>query len=154
MTVTLRWTALAASIAIAGASACADRGTGYSDNRGDGTAATTPNATGGNRTTVTVSGCFQDMSGPNNFVLSDVADAPGAGPSEKRSYRIEQRGDFEQYVGKKVSVKGWVEDGSQAQGMTGGQAKSTDAGFNDLPQLHVDSVSPTGEACGSGRSTK
>jgi hypothetical protein len=136
--------ALAASVFIAGAAACADRGTGYSENGGD-----AKNTADGNRTTMTVSGCFQDMSGMNNFVLSDVAGAPGATPSDKRAYRIEQSGDYEQYVGKKVNVTGWVEDGDRAQGTPAGEAKSGDVDFNDLPELHVDKISATSEACGS-----
>jgi hypothetical protein len=150
MRVVQQFAAIAAGALILGAAACADRGTGYSADRNDGSGAASATAGNENRTAMTVTGCFQDMSGTNNFVLSDVTDAPGASPSEKRSYRIEQSGDFEQYVGKKVSVKGWVDADSQPQGMTGGQAKANDADFNDLPELHVDSVSATGEVCGSG----
>jgi hypothetical protein len=145
-----QFAAVAAAALMLGAGACADRSTGYSDDRNDRSDAASTTAGHDNRTAMTVTGCFQDMSGPNNFVLSDVADAPGASPSEKRSYRIEQSGDFDQYVGKKVSVKGWIDAGSQPQGMPGAQAKSGDVGFNDLPELHVDTVLATGEPCGAG----
>jgi hypothetical protein len=148
MRVVQQFAAIAAGALIVGASACADRGTGYSEDRNAG--ASSANAGNEDRVAMTMTGCFQDMSGPNNFVLTDVADAPGASPAEKRAYRIEQSGDFEQYVGKKVTVKGWVDADSQPHGMPAGQAKSGDADFNDLPELHVDTVSAQGEACGSG----
>jgi hypothetical protein len=139
-----KWTALAAGGLIVAASACADRGTGYSGDREN-----SADANRENRTAITATGCFQDMSGTNNFVLSNVGDAAGVAPSETRAYRIEQSGDFEQYVGKKVNVTGWVESDAQAHGAAAGAAKSGDLDFNDLPELHVDSISAAGEACGS-----
>ena len=64
-----------------------------------------------------------------------------------RAFRTSE--EFEQYVGKKVTVTGWVEDGDRAQGTPAGQAKSGDLDFNDLPELHVENISATSEACGS-----
>ena len=152
MTMREQCAALAAAVLILGAGACAERGDMYSADR--------VGAGNGSRTRVTATGCFQDMSGSNNFVLSNVGDAQGASPSVTRSYRIEQSddfeqygieqsGDFEQYVGKKVTVSGWVEPDATAPGMPAGQATSADVDFNDLPELHVDKISGVGEACGS-----
>jgi hypothetical protein len=142
MTMRQQCAALAAAVFVFGAGACAERGDMYSENR--------EGAGAGNRTPVTATGCFQDMSGTNNFVLSNVGDAQGASPSETRSYRIEQSGDFEQYVGKRVTVTGWVDaDAKTVEGMPAGQAKSGDVDFNDLPELHVENISGAGEACGS-----
>jgi hypothetical protein len=142
MTMRQQCAALAAAVFVSGAAACGERGDMYSEERaGSGSASRTP---------VTATGCFQDMSGSNNFVLSNVGDAPGASPSETRSYRIEQSGDFEQHVGKKVTITGWVDaDAKAAEGMPAGQAKSGDVDFNDLPELHVENISGGGEACGS-----
>jgi hypothetical protein len=140
---------IAAGALILAASACADRSTGYSEDRNVRPEAASTAAASENRTAVTATGCFQDMSGTNNFVLSNVGDAPGVAPSATRAYRIEQSGDFEQYVGKRVSVKGWVDSDAQTQGASAGAAKSGDLDFNDLPELHVDSISPLSEACGS-----
>ena len=167
---------LAASVLIFGGAACADRGDMSSDNRNDQPAAA-PSGTADheNRTPVTVTGCFQDMSGPNNFVLSNIGDAQGVAPSETRAYRIEQSGDYEQYVGKKVRVSGWVDSdeanraarsttlqgtpgsatqgtSGTAQGMPAGRATSGDElDFNDLPELHIETISAVGEACGAAR---
>ncbi len=167
---------LAAGVLIVGAAACADRGDMSTENRNDQPAAAPAGAAGPeNRTAVTVTGCFQDMSGPNNFVLSNIGDAQGVAPAETRSYRIEQSGDFEQDVGKKVSVSGWVDaddanraarsttpqgtpgtetqgTSGTAQGMPAGRATSGDElDFNDLPELHIDTISAVGEACGAAR---
>ena len=169
----------AAAVLMVGAAACADRGDMSSESRGDQPAATpggagydTGSTANENRKALTVTGCFQDMSGPNNFVLSNVGDAPGVAPSDTRAYRIEQAGDFEQYVGKKVSITGWVDaadagtrgtamtgmpgDATQgtsgaAQGTPSGRATSGDVDFNDLPELHIDTISAQGEACGAAR---
>jgi hypothetical protein len=102
----------------------------------------------GDRTQVTATGCFQEMKGFNNFVLSDVADGTNADPAAKRAYRIEQRGEFEQHVGKKVTVKGWVDSDQEPAGTPGGKALSGDLDFNELAELHVDSIVPLSEACG------
>jgi hypothetical protein len=87
------------------------------------------------------------MSGPSNYVLSNVGDASGVAPAATRSYRIEQSGDFEQYIGKKVNVAGWVDADAAAKGMAAGRA-ANEQDFNDLPELHVDSITATSEACG------
>ena len=146
---TRRHLALLAAVAlVVGAAACADRGEMYSGDRADETAATPEARANIDRVSVTTTGCFQDMSGPNNFVLSDVSDAAGAAPRETRTYRIEQGGDFEQYIGKRVTISGWVDSDAQASGAPAGQAQSSDLDFNDLPELHVDTIMATGEACG------
>lgn len=144
--------AFAVCVFVVGAAACADRGDTYSENRADGPAATLPNANNDDRTAMNVTGCFQDMSGPNNYVLSNVGDA-GASPSDKRAYRIERRGDFEQYVGKQVTISGWVDRDAKeaAQGTPAGRTQSGELDFNDLPELHVEKISALSEACGSAR---
>jgi hypothetical protein len=111
-----------------------------------GTAGTSARA--GDRTQVTATGCFQEMKGFDNFVLSDVADGTNAEPAAKRAYRIEQRGDFEQHVGKKVTIKGWVDSPREAGGTPAGKAGSGDLDFNELAELHVDSIVPLSDACG------
>jgi hypothetical protein len=79
-----------AAISLAG---CADRG----EMASDGSAYDMTQTTGARQ--VRVTGCFQEMSGFNNFVLSNVGDAPGVEPSATRAYRIEQSGELEQYIG-------------------------------------------------------
>ena len=125
------------------AGGCSDRGEMHSQQSSadaiDVAAGTTP---------VTVTGCFQEFTGFDNFVLSNIGDAPGVDPAATRSFRIEQSGDLEQYVGKRVTISGSVDEPKAAEGM---MAKRTNAGeldFNDLPELHVESVTPLSEACG------
>jgi hypothetical protein len=136
--------------------ACADRGDMSTENR-----STTGDAAGENRSTsmssqgerqpMRVTGCFQEMSGFDNFVLSNVGDAAGASPGSTRAYRIEQRGEYEQYVGKQVTVSGRVDSDAATGGMPAGKAASGDVDFNDLPELHVESVSVVSENCGNPR---
>ena len=121
--------------------ACADRGEMYSERSSGNTAA--------GRTAVTVTGCFQEMSGFDNFVLSNVGDAPEVDPAATRSYRIEQHADLERYVGKRVTISGWVDSPSAADGMIATRTAAGELGFNDLPELHVDTVTQLSDACGA-----
>ena len=138
-------------LAVLAMTACADRGQTYSqEGPGVGTSEPMSRSTEqAGRTAVKATGCFQEMSGMNNFVLSNVGDAPGVKPGETRAYRIEQRGEFEQHIGKKVSINGWVESPNQAGGAPASASGSGDLDFNDMPELHVDSITPLGESCGT-----
>ena len=98
---------------------------------------------------VTATGCFQEMTGFDNFVLSNIGDAPGVDPAATRAFRIEQRGDLEQHVGKRVTIRGSVDSPAQAEGMMVKRNAAGEPDFNDLPELHVESVTQLGEACGS-----
>lgn len=138
---------LAAVAAAASMTACADRGQTYSEEGPATSEVSSPQSD----TQVRVTGCFQEMSGFNNFVLSNIGDAPGGDPASTRSYRIEQRGDFEQYVGKQVTVAGRVDADRAARGMPAGKAATGDVDFNDLPELHVESVTVVSENCGNTR---
>src|SRR5688572_13853640 len=89
---------LAATLA---GTACADRGE-MSSNRND-DAAQTGNS-GANRTSMTVTGCFQEASGFNNFVLTNTTGSQGSPEQRAQGYRIERGGDLEQHVGKQVRV--------------------------------------------------
>ena len=135
--------------------ACADRGDMSTENRaagGDMAAENRPTSSMSSRgegQQLRVTGCFQEMSGFDNFVLSNVGDAPGVEPGATRSYRIEQRGEYEQYVGKQVAVSGRVDADAASGGMPAGKAASGDVEFNDLPELHVESVSVISENCGN-----
>ena len=144
---------LAAVAVVAAMTACADRGQMYSE---DAPAARDTSSPQGDAhpqsgAQVRVTGCFQEMTGFNNFVLSNIGDAPGGDPAATRSYRIEQRGEFEQYVGKQVTVAGRVDAQRATRGMAAGEAASGDVDFNDLPELHVESVTVVSENCGTPR---
>lgn len=138
---------LAALAAVVSMTACADRG----QMSEDAPATREMSSPQQSDAQVRVTGCFQEMTGFNNFVLSNIGDAPGGDPAATRSYRIEQRGEFEQYVGKQVTVAGRVEGQQATRGMAADKAASGDVDFNDLPELHVDSVTIVSENCGTPR---
>lgn len=129
-----------AAISLAG---CADRG----EMASDGPAYDMAQTTGARQ--VRVTGCFQEMSGFNNFVLSNVGDAPGVEPSATRAYRIEQSGELEQYIGKRVTIDGSVSEVDAAAGARAGRAVSGDLDFNEMPELHVRSVTAVSDNCGA-----
>lgn len=119
--------------------ACADRGEMYSADAAAG------------KTRVTATGCFQEMTGFDNFVLSNVGDAPGVDPAATRSYRIEQRGDFEQHVGKRVTITGWVDSPEAVGGVAAKKNEAGELDFHDVPELHVESVVQVSDNCGVSR---
>jgi hypothetical protein len=124
--------------------ACSDRGEMYSQQ----SSGSAPDTAAG-RTAVTATGCFQEMTGFDNYVLSNVGDAAGVNPAATRAYRVEQRGDLEQHVGKRVTISGWVDSPAAADGMVAKRAANGELDFNDLPELHVDTVTPLSDACGA-----
>ena len=156
VTVIIAACGLAATLA---GTACADRGE-MATNRNDGTALEGNNA---NRTPMTVTGCFQEASGFNNFVLTNTTGSQGSPEQRAQGYRIERGGDLEQHVGKQVRVTGWIDshDKASTQGsrMANETATSGQAGqrtserteFNDLPELHVENIERVSENCASAQ---
>lgn len=134
--------------------ACADRGEMYS-NGNDNSAANKSE----DRTPITVTGCFQEASGFNNFVVTNLTGSQGSPEERAKGYRVEQGGDLEQHVGKQVRVTGWIEadktasmQGDQASRPTGTsgqyeQRSSDRTDFNDLPELHVDHIERVSDNC-------
>ena len=143
---------LAASLS---GTACADRGEMASD-RND---AAAQEGTAANRTPMTVTGCFQEASGFNNFVLTNTTGSQGSPEQRAQGYRIERGGDLEQHVGKQVRVTGWVDtddaasmhDRTSSQTPTAGQGgqQTERMEFNDLPELHVENIERVNENCAS-----
>ena len=148
---------LAATLA---GTACADRGE-MASNRDD--AATRDGNNAANRTPMTVTGCFQEASGFNNFVLTNTTGSQGSPEQRAQGYRIERGGDLEQHVGKQVRVTGWVDSDDKAsmhgnrapdQTPTSGQAGQRTAErmeFNDLPELHVENIERVSENCANAQ---
>jgi hypothetical protein len=134
---------LAVCLAAMSVAACADRGEMASDR----SAYDMPPTMGA--TQVRVTGCFQEMTGFNNFVLSNIGDATGVAPSDTRAYRIEQSGELEQYIGKRVTIDGSVAAEDAAVGARAGRAVSGDLDFNELPELHVRTVTRVSDNCGA-----
>jgi hypothetical protein len=120
-------------------------------------------STDADRTPITVTGCFQEASGFNNFVLTNVTE--GRPEQRAQGYRIERGRETEQHVGKQVRVTGWVESddtmqrnrtNSETQTGTNQHGTSSAAqdrgdrvGFNDYPELHVQSIERVGDNCGN-----
>jgi hypothetical protein len=107
------------------------------------------------RTPITVTGCFQEASGVNNFVLTNVTE--GTPEQRARGYRIERGGDIDQHVGKQVKVTGWV-DSDRTVSMQGNKGMDSqpdarshgnDVDFNDYPELHVQSIERVSDNCGN-----
>jgi hypothetical protein len=94
------------------------------------------------RTPITVTGCFQEASGVNNFVLTNVTE--GTPEQRARGYRIERGGDIDQHVGKQVKVTGWVESDR-----TDARPHGNDVDFDDYPELHVQSIERISDNCGN-----
>ena len=123
--------------------------------------------TSGSRTPLTVTGCFQEASGFDNFVLTNTTGSEASPEQRARGYRIERGGDLEQYIGKQVRVSGWTDSrqtaslqgdrtsgGTATSGETaasghGGEPRSERMDFNDLPELHVDRVDRVSDNCGN-----
>lgn len=129
-------------VAALGGAACSDRASMES---GSGDA---------NRTPITVTGCFQEASGMNNFVLTNVME--GTPEQRARGYRIERGGDIDQHVGKQVKVTGWVESGNNSASMQSNRETSSSSQgqggrveFNDYPELHVQSMEHVSDNCGN-----
>ena len=138
------WTCSLVCVLTLSIAACADRGEMYSQQP---SGSPVDNAAG--RTAVTVTGCFQEMTGFDNYVLSNVGDAAGVDPAATRSYRVEQHGDLEQHVGKRVTISGWVDSPAAAEGMAAKRTATGELDFNDLPELHVGTVTQLTDACGA-----
>jgi len=105
-----------------------------------------------NRTPITVTGCFQEASGFDNYVLTNMTE--GTPEQRARGYRIERGGDTDKHVGKQVKVTGWV-DAADTASMQGNRTSSAPQGqgdrvdFNDYPELHVQSIEHVGDNCGN-----
>ena len=128
--------------AMLSAAACSERGQMSSEG----------NSAASNRTPVTVTGCFQEASGFNNFVLTNITGAGSSPEQRAQGYRIERGGDIDRHIGKQVRVTGWTEGASSRPAETAGRT-GHDAGdrmdFNDLPELHVENIESVGENCGN-----
>jgi hypothetical protein len=125
-------------------------GTGCSDR-----ASMQSSSTDRDRTPVTVTGCFQEASGMDNFVLTNVTE--GTPEQRARGYRVERGRDTDQHVGKQVKVTGWIESTDTASmqpngtnsGSSAAQGQDKHVGFNDFPELHVQSIERVSDNCGS-----
>lgn len=142
------WVAAAALAIALGGTACSERSDMASD-RSDNTTALQGDNAASNRTPITVTGCFQEASGFNNFVLTNTT-ASNDPAQRAMGYRIERGGDLEQHIGNEVKVTGWIDARENTSG-TSGQAR--DGGdrtsFNDLPELHVEAIQRVSENCAS-----
>ena len=138
------------------AAACADRGEMSTDRNDTNAQYGTDTA---NRTPITVTGCFQEASGFNNYVLTNINE--GSPEQRARGYRIERGGDIEEHVGKQVKVTGWIEPSDMASAQpdqtsrqTSGTTGKTSTDFGDLPELHVDAIERVSETCGNTAGSK
>jgi hypothetical protein len=185
--------AFALIIASAGA-ACSERGqmsssqsnsSGQSNAAGQNSATDQRNSTAqnehntaaNNRTPITVTGCVQQASGMNNYVLTNVTGSQGSPEERAQGYRIEG-GDVKEQLGKQVRVTGWIDpqrsqssqnqssslnqNGSSSPTGTSGHAgtssqngsatqngSSSQMSYDDFQQLHVENVEPVSNNCGN-----
>ena len=119
-----------------------------------------------NRTPITVTGCLQEAKGLDNFVLSNVSRATQDSGHQVLGYRIEEGNDLEQHVGKQVKIRGWLDARHSAQAQTdtsdrrptSGQAGTSaqamsarDVDYDDLTELHVESIEKVSDTCGNAK---
>jgi len=114
-----------------------------------------------------VTGCFQEASGMNNFVLTNLTESGSSPEQRAKGYRIEQGGEIDGHVGKQVRITGWTEpndtaatSGTASAGQTGSAGPAAnrakdEVSFKDFPELHVENIENVGQNCGtSGGSSR